>query len=49
MYKDFQKYLKGKLHIIIICLRSRKIRQLSKLGKIILIRNKETTNGLNEI
>ena len=39
MYKDFKKRLKGKLHTIIIRLRSRKIRQLSKLGKIKLIRN----------
>ena len=30
MYKDFKKCLKGKLHIIIICVRSRKIRQLWK-------------------
>ena len=33
MYKDFKKFLKGKSHIIIICLRSRKIRELSKLPK----------------
>ena len=33
MYKDFKKCLKGKLHIIIICLRSRKTRELSKLPK----------------
>ena len=33
MYKDFRKCLKGKLHIIIICLRSRKMRMLSKLPK----------------
>ena len=31
MYKDFKKWVKGKLHITIIFLRSRKIRQLSKL------------------
>ena len=31
MYKDFKKCLKGKLHTIIICLRTRKIRELSKL------------------
>ena len=28
MYKDFKKCLKGKLHIIIICIISRKISQL---------------------
>ena len=28
MYKDFKKCLKGKLHIIIMCIISRKIRQL---------------------
>ena len=28
MYKDSKKCLKGKLHIIIICIISRKIRQL---------------------
>ena len=33
MYKDFKKCLKGKSHIIIICLRSRKMRELSKLSK----------------
>ena len=33
MYKDYKKFLKGKSHIIIICLRSRKIRELSKLPK----------------
>ena len=33
MYKDFKKCLKGKLHIIIICLRTRKIREPSKLLK----------------
>ena len=31
--KDLKKCLKGKLHIIIICLRLRKIRELSKLPK----------------
>ena len=33
MYKDYKKFLKGKSHINIICLRSRKIRELSKLPK----------------
>ena len=33
MYKDFKKCLKGKLHIIIICLRTSKIRELLKLVK----------------
>ena len=33
MYKDFRKCLKGKLNIIIICLRSRTMRSLSKLPK----------------
>ena len=33
MYKDFKKFLKGQLHIIIICWRSSKIRELSKLLK----------------
>ena len=33
MYKDFKKCLKGKLHIIIICLRTSKIRELLKLLK----------------
>ena len=28
MYKDFKKCLKGKLHIIIMCIISRKIREL---------------------
>ena len=33
MYKDFKKWVKGKLHIIIIFLRSRKIRELSELAQ----------------
>ena len=33
MDKDFKKFLKGKSHIIVICLKSRKIRELSRLPK----------------
>ena len=33
MDKDFKKFLKGKSQIIVICLKSRKIRELSRLPK----------------
>ena len=33
MDKDFKKFPKGKSHIIVICLKSRKIRELSRLPK----------------
>ena len=35
MYKEFKKCLKGKLYIIIISLKTRKIRELWKLRKFL--------------
>ena len=55
MYKDFKKWVKGKLHITIIFLRSRKIRELSKLAQeahqrfysILFTQSKETMQDWN--